>query len=694
MQAISRRISLWTGALAALLAVPGLASAQDAPGGSWNAPGAIELVRRGVERRSSEVRDTSLHSYSARGDGYVYFLLDAADAGVENLVRTDQVAVDLHWRSPDQVRQRIVGMRERRELPIVGLYYYLDRLTIVQDDYGESIVIADGDNVNEVTHPVGAAGEQWYDYLLVDSLTLRIPGIDDPVRVHELRVRPRDPTQPAIVGSVFLEAGTGALVRMDFTFTPAAYVDPRLDFINVTLENGLWQGRYWLPREQRLEIRREMPELDLPFGTMIRTRMRIGEYRFNEPVPDWLFTSRLPITLAPAVERESFEFDRPIDADWAVEGIGPTTDIPAIQRAARQAVREQAASGLPMGRLSPGSISEVARYNRAEGAAAGLGVSIRPTPGISGRLGGGWAFGAEHPTAALELTRAAGSTMRAESYLNRPLDVGAFQPASGIANSISSLFAGDDWLDPYYASGGSAMVSRSLGGGWTVEALGRLEQHRSAELTTTYSVSGAADDWRPVREIDEGRHLSAEAAVMRDATPTGGWWGRAALSVGHLTGTADSFSFGRAEIAGGHSRTWSSRRARIDVIGTAGLAFGTLPRQELVLIGGRGSLPGYDFRAFGGSEYAIMDLRGAADIGHPWLRGRLHGAVGWSRVGGAAERAAGLFGVEGTGGLKPAIGAGVGLFYDLLHVDVARGLGADGRTQIIVEFPAIFWDFL
>src|SRR5690606_13515300 len=137
------------------------------------------------------------------------------------------------------------------------------------------------------------AGESWYDYQLVDSLTLRIPGIEGPVRVHEIRVRPRDDTQPAIVGSVFLEAATGALVRMEFTFTPAAYIDPRLDFIHVTLENGLWNGRYWLPREQRLEVRREMPELDLPFGTLIRTRMRVGDYRFNEPVPEGLFASRL-----------------------------------------------------------------------------------------------------------------------------------------------------------------------------------------------------------------------------------------------------------------------------------------------------------------------------------------------------------------------------------------------------------------
>src|SRR5690606_27355334 len=125
----------------------------------------------------------------AEGRGYVYFLLDAPELDRQTLVRTDQVAVEVLWRAPNQARQRIVGLREQRELPISRLHYYLDRLTVVQDGYGQSIVIADGDNVNDVPHPVGSTGEAFYDYRLVDSLTLRLPGVENPVRVHEIEVR-------------------------------------------------------------------------------------------------------------------------------------------------------------------------------------------------------------------------------------------------------------------------------------------------------------------------------------------------------------------------------------------------------------------------------------------------------------------------------------------------------------------------
>ena len=225
---------------------------------AWNDAGVSELVSRAIQRRSTESVDTALQNYSAQGRGFVYFLLDAPELDRQSLVRTDQVALEVYWRAPDQIRQRIVGLRERRDLPVTRLYYYLDRMTVVQDNYGSAIVIADGDNVKDVPHPIAGGATDVYDYRLADSMTLRLPGLDGPVRVNEVQVRPKDASQPAFVGSVFLEQATGALVRMAFTFTPSAYVDPRLDYINVNLENGLWNGRYWLPYEQRLEIRRDI----------------------------------------------------------------------------------------------------------------------------------------------------------------------------------------------------------------------------------------------------------------------------------------------------------------------------------------------------------------------------------------------------------------------------------------------------
>jgi hypothetical protein len=41
-----------------------------------------------------------------------------------------------------------------------------------------------------------------------------------------------------------------------------------------------------------------------------------------------------------------------------------------------------------------------------------------------------------------------------------------------------------------------------------------------------------------------------------------------------------------------------------------------------------------------------------------------------------------------------SVGAGVGLLFDILRIDVARGLGDGGRWEVIVEANPSFWDFL
>jgi len=132
-----------------LLAIPAVSAAQAGAGrppvgepattAEWNSPRATELLIRAQERRQLQQVDTAMLNYQADARGYVYFLLDHPESGRQNLVRTDQVAVDVYWRAPDEVRQHIVGWRERKELPVSRLHYYLDRLTVVQDNYGDGI---------------------------------------------------------------------------------------------------------------------------------------------------------------------------------------------------------------------------------------------------------------------------------------------------------------------------------------------------------------------------------------------------------------------------------------------------------------------------------------------------------------------------------------------------------------------------
>ncbi|HEX2207284.1 MAG TPA: hypothetical protein VHG93_06340, partial [Longimicrobium sp.] len=45
-------------------------------------------------------------------------------------------------------------------------------------------------------------------------------------------------------------------------------------------------------------------------------------------------------------------------------------------------------------------------------------------------------------------------------------------------------------------------------------------------------------------------------------------------------------------------------------------------------------------------------------------------------------------------GSMVSVGAGLGLLFDIIRVDVARGLGEDGVWEVIVEANPSFWDFL
>lgn len=662
--------------------------------GGWNDARTLELIGRAIARRTMEVVDTTLESYRADGRGYVYFLLDSPELGRQSLVRTDQVAVDVFWRAPNEVRQRVIGWREQKELPITRLHYYLDRLTVVQDNYGQAIVIADGDNVRDVPHPVASGGLDVYDYQLVDSLTLGLPGVPEPVTVYEVQVRPRNGDEPGIIGRVYLDAASAALVRMTFTFTAASYIDPRLDYINVTLENGLWLGRFWLPHEQRLDIRREIPELDLPFGTVIRTRMRISNYRFNESGAEPIFAYPAPITFAPPAERENFPFEEPIDAGWRSEGIGQPAEIAELRREARELVEARMMSGLQSRRLGFGSVSDLVRYNRADGFVLGGGLGF-DSGDLRGRVQGGWAFGASQPTARLDLDfgMAPGTTATLTGYLNRTGDVGGSTVSSGLAHSISALFFAKDWTDPFHASGVAAKVTFPSVGNYTFGLGARVEHQRSARRTSSFSFFGEDEEMRDVRPIVRGVHASGELTARRQTGLPGGgaWVTDASASLNSLEG--DEYLFGRLALESEAEWSLSRRRTQLLLGGRAAALVGEAPVQDIFLLGGRGTVPGYNYRSLGGGQILTANALAAADILHPWLRGRMLGYLGWSGDHNA-EAALNLWNVPASDGVRASVGAGIGIFYDLLHIDVIRGLSAGGRTDLRIEINPDFWGFL
>jgi hypothetical protein len=139
-------------------------------------------------------------------------------------------------------------------------------------------------------------------------------------------------------------------------------------------------------------------------------------------------------------------------------------------------------------------------------------------------------------------------------------------------------------------------------------------------------------------------------------------------------------------------RRWGD--AELAVEASAGSALGDLPRQELYLLGGRGTLPGQPFRAFGGDRFALLRATASREVLGPVLRARAFAAAGWTGVGEAGAEALSAWGARAAPDGRFGIGAGVGLFFDIIRIDAARGVGPDGRWELIVEANPSFWDFL
>ena len=684
--------------LAALLlclpcAAPAARAAAQAPA-AWNGPRAMELIARARIRRDEPRADSLLRDYAAEAGGWVYFYLDRRDSEERTLVKTDQIALRLFWRAPDQTKQQIVGMRDESQLPN-RMRYHLDHLTVVQNGFGDRIVVGDGDEVRDVVHPAAPGADSVYDYRLVDSLTIRLPGQEE-VRAYEVQVRPKRADAHAIIGSVFVDRATADLVRMTFTFTPASYVDRRLDYINISLDNGLWQGRYWLPREQTVEIRRQIPELDFAAGAVIRGRLHVTGYEFNQDLPASVFYG-YPVAAVPEREREAYAFEDELYADLNEHGLEPPDPFSTLREDAAELLGVSYLSGLPRLRLNIPDASSAVRYNRAEGVRLGAGATYALGPIFRADLTLGFAFGSRKPSVGLALDSRVGERARigAAGYLNELRDTHVRPALSGVMNTLSAAVLGEDYLDPYLASGGRLGYTRTLGGPWESALGGRweatlgasAEAHRSMRRVEDHALLDDSAAFRRVWPVTEGTLTAAHIRLDRPAPVASGlvWEAHGQVEVGQL----HEHTFGRptGEAALLYRTPSRAFDARLRLAG--GAAFGREPLQRRFYLGGPNTLPGFRHRAFEGDLFALADVALARDVWAPWLRLRALAAAGATRWLPEDRPDTPLILVPEapthTAGWKASAGGGLGLFWDILRVDAWRPLERGGEWVILLS---------
>lgn len=663
-----------------LPALPALRAQEPAADG-WNDPRTLALVRAAIDARRWPWGDSTLAGFDLYAEGRVHYVADFGGAAGQQAVRADQVAVELRWRRGIGSIQELVGRRETEWLP-TNIRYHVDHLTLVLDNYGDRIRIGEGDEVRDAPHPLAPLATRIYDYRLTDSLAMEISG--EWHRLYRIEVRPRDAGVPAVVGTLDVEQESRQLTRLAVSFTPASYVDSRLVQVSVELENALIRGRVWLPWSQKVEIRRRMEWMELPFGSTIRSSFQVLDYDLDPQSRGVRPGHR--IRALPAAELERYAGWRTPALEAWPEDV--RTDSVRLDRVRQEAV--SIAGNRHMGgdarlRLYVPSVSSAFRVRRAEGVYAGAGARWE----IDGRhaltVGGGWGFAREAGSLRASLDRRLGSaTLSLEGRLDELEDIGPFAASSGLLSTLGALVRGDDWTDPYFRSGGTLAIRGPLGSMGRGRAAVVGEEHEAAQLELD---PPGGTDARAVRSIGEGTDLRLELGFEREV---GTWLGSRATATlaADLSAGGD---FGYTRWIGGLAvrprepdAVWAWEAAA-----GGGLGTGTLPEQRLLLLGGRGTVPGYEFRPFAGDAAAFAQVAASRTLWHPWLRARLLAAAGWTRIGSAAEEAAGRFGAVETGSVRTSLGAGVSLFYDLVRVDAARGLD-DGRWEWIVSVAPAF----
>jgi hypothetical protein len=687
-----------------LLLAPGPGAAQapasDPQDEGWNGPRVLELVRRAQAARRELVEDGELESYRAVTEGHIYFFVDPEE-GERALIRVDQVAVELRWRAPDQVHQHIMGERSETRLPVREFRYYLDRLTLVQYGFGDEIEVGSGMDVAGVPHPLAPApmddpARGPYEYRLADSLALSLPGRPEPVRLYEVEVRPMDPSAPGIVGSLVLDRAGANIVRMAFTFTPASYVDRRTDRISVALDYGLWDDRYWLPNRQEIEVRRELPELDLGIGTVIRAVLRVGEYELNVPMETISVPGRARITQAPPSTRQAYPFTEGLYDGLERHGMADLVlevDPRELRSRAIQLMRDRPASGLSPFRLHLPRVSDFVRYSRAEGLFLGGGGAWRPSGGLRVRGHAGYAFGERRPRGSVRAEGLLGDegAWWVEGAVNGVEDLGLEAGSDPLISTVWALAGGEDFRDPYRVSSIRVGVDLSLGRDWLAGVEFGGERHRSMALVRNASPLNDSQAYREVRPIAPGDFLRVEGSLAR----SGLWWpgdgrGRLSLAADLLAGSPGTGVGLEVRSTTRWGPASATRETRLDLHGRSWLG-DPLPQGHR-LIGGRGTLPGYPFRSYGGTETFVGSLVHARDLVGPRLRvrGGVHG--GWTGGGDSELEAA--WSAGGTGAIRASASLGVGLFWDLLRVDGARGLGRGGEWQLLISLDPRWWGVL
>ena len=669
---------LWTGA----------AGAQQ-----WNSPEALALVRRGVARRLETQPDSTLSSYATRAHGFVFFLAQLGEGLNQppRLVKADQLEVQVYWQAPNRSKQVILGWRDGTWLP-TDISYHRDHLGIVTNNFGTRIRIGEGDEVRDVVHPLSAEGLERYDFAVVDSVSVEAGG--HRLQVYAVSVRPRSFREPLVVGTLYLEAGSADLVRFRFSFTPAAYLDRELEDITIVLESSLWNEKYWLPYRQEIEIRRRTTWLDFPARGIIRGRWEIGDYAFNTPISPEIFRGPAIAGLA-APRKDSVLWAGQPSLDSAVAGVAAPLnrqDMESLRVEVERIAGTRALSGLASTRLAAGSLSDIVHVNRVQGLALGFGAVLAvPGSRIQARPWIGFGTSDHRVLGSVQVSLDAGSTSLTVSGGRRIRDLSDYPVISGVFNSIAAQEFGDDYGDYVLVEDGRLELKQRLSVRTSLGLGAFLE--RSTSVAVAHAP--ATGRYRANPALGAGEYRGGTFTLERGTA-----------GIGARRELMGSLNLEAADGPSTYARATMSGLARAGLGGSElqarwylGWGSAGLPAYRSFVLGGRNTLVGEPFRAFGGRSAALARLEWRFEVPVPALSLGSFASTGRTMTV-APFVAAGWTGRAEAGtpwpaspGVRPVAGIAIEWFMHLVRLEAGVGLRS-GNLGVTVDIHPDWWGVL
>ena len=593
-------------------------------------------VRQLVERASISNRRVpeGLAGYDARVESEMSFIARQPD-GIEQTFTVEQAATTVHWDRSGQFEQRVVGYRSQSvgvTISAVGLFreawvvpiLYGNRMTLLfglQDSTRRksSSQRRRADAVIAV-HPFADDRDRLYRFSGGDTVvTIRPGGREIPiVRVH---VEPygdrltREAT--AFRGDIELDEQRAQIVRMRGYFEtvgPRAKGRSQLIASQVEaiayleLENGEFEGHFWLPTYQRIEAQASISLLG-DQRAVFRVISRFRNMTVTPPrsvptalVDDSLRVTKHRLTFAPRDSIDQF-------ADWSRD-IGASTANTAADDFLDVAPDSWRPTGPPIVRLRFQEPTDLFHYNRIEGAYAGVAGEVKlrdASPGLVARGNVGWAWAEQTIRGRVSLERQRGSWW---PYVRagRSLDVtNDFREPFDSGSTLGALFSVDDYD---YVDRRSAMIGLTRYANRRRTVRVRLEggigsdQYVAAQREHGPFTPGDSG-FRFNRGVDNGRYTIASMKVELHPDVNAAFVRPGIGATVQAEAATGDLAWRRAELRIIARRMFG--RFIYAAQANAGVVVGdSIPPQQLFEIGENQNLPGYGYKEFAGNQAAVI----------------------------------------------------------------------------------------